>query len=146
MNLSTIKLEIENLVISMYKQRFINEFDYLEENDTDRKGVLTKIINNVKTLKLEISTEKSILYDPNLVSDMMFRKTWKNLSREQKIYKMVEYVEDTFTDAALKKELSTIFNKLPKICGDNHIEYDYNKQKIIFMQCLFCNKNGIIIK
>lgn len=147
MDETAIKLSIDNLILKLFKQRFINEVNSLDGGAQNilRNNMLTRIVHSARDITL--TQEKySYFYNPNLVDEIQFRKKWKSLNRDQKLQKILEYVENIFTHEPLIKEVSQMFKNIPnKLCGEKHVTYDINSQSILYIKCISLNKKNEIV-
>lgn len=147
MNENNIRTDIENLVIQMFRQRFINERE--AHNNTDNKDSDLQVRCNM--LDRIISTSIPLSYDVTYNSDNMdnhiFQQEWKYLKHYHKLIKVKEYISEHFTHQPLVDYLNCLFSNLPegKICGAKHILYDPKTQKIILINCIKFNKDDDVI-
>lgn len=137
MNNLNIKIDIENIALDMYRQRFANDHKYTE--DIQRKGVLSKLLA-IPSIK------KEDFNNANEADSLLYAKTWNNLKPYHRIKKMEEYVNSEFSNENLRKEL---IGKLKVLIENNkfksNVQYDHRKQKIEFLSGLSFSKDNKLV-
>lgn len=137
MNNLNIKIDIENIALDMYRQRFANDHKYTE--DIQRKGVLSKLLA-IPSIK------KEDLRNANEADALLYAKTWNHLKPYHRRNKMEEYVNREFCNENLRKELiEKLGNLIENSKLKSNVEYDHRKQKIDFLYGLSFSKDNKLV-
>jgi hypothetical protein len=150
-------IEIDNLRTQFKKQRFINERDYLKNQDhtieineddedeednwiLDRLQGLDKIINNFSPLKKQDSYKSTI----DQYSQFIFKKKRHLLPEYHKMEKIEEYINKTIENTDHQKKIINEFKTLifeKKLNGKKYIIYDESIPEITSIPALNYNKD-----
>lgn len=136
--------DIKNIRYDLFKDRFINELNCLDEdmfmvvNDNYRTKQLKHIIERCKNI-IEKKTDEDTLQDylKNIVN-MSYKKKWRQLTPMQKQTKLKEYAE-TLDNKLNSKKLLLKSLKTKKL-KEKNVKYNQTTSKIDKITNLTLNK------
>nr|QBK88485.1 MAG: hypothetical protein LCMiAC01_01620 [Mimivirus LCMiAC01] len=139
--------KINELRKHLYKQRFVNEINYLSADiiADDVDNIHTQRIDQLKTIissmdKKEIDNITNMF---NKIDKFVYRNTWYRLNNIYKLNKIKEYLNENIKDS---DERTDILEKLTEMVNNNKlgtkktVDYDPDKEKINSISVLEYNK------
>lgn len=143
--------QIDDIVSSLYKKRFLNELSDLENReDTQNSSQDSEGEPRLDTLKYILSKiEKSLVEEKVNIYDeidgYVYTKPWNKLRPDHKVEKLVEYINTRFSDDSLKKKLindaTYIIHNTKKLNSNKAVLYDYTRRRILYLKALQLSEN-----
>ena len=130
--------EIKKIIDKNKLYRFTNELNKCEEET--KKKVLNDIINKINNVvDIKPIAESNKLNDfLTKMTNSKYKQSWTKLNKDQKIFKLEEYINNN-NDIINKKEF---FNKIKNLLNNNKLNsskeiiYDKNNSKVIVIKNL----------
>ena len=145
--------DINKIRSKLFRVKFTNEQDYLEDNleqdDEANEGEENWITARINKLKMIIGLidkhEEEIVpkttIDHENINKLIYKKAWLRLPLYHKTIKLEEYLNNKLGDELSKKSIKKLVNECIELINSKkiiskHIKYNSNKGEIDDIPCL----------
>lgn len=143
MDKNEVLVNIDNLVLNLFTDRFKNEKESNKTLGIDNDNILNNIIDKIQANKINYVKQNTNSLNLQMINNVSFNKEWRRLHINQKIIKFNEYIDLHFSGKLNNILKVNLVHDLEK--KNKSIIYNKEKMKIIYIRFGFNKNNDPII-